>query len=180
MDEVKNLTTTNTVQNGTGATTQDAPMDIDPVFAQIEGELKTRFELLPTELQQVILSSDYQLQLFEVAKKHKLTYEKLGQLELETTMVILGMTPPDEYKLEIAEQMGLSGADLDNVVMEINEKVFMPIREKLMALYSEDEVKKGEEFANITSTEKPVVAPKESPYREPIEPAKPDRRSAPT
>jgi hypothetical protein len=48
----------------------------DPAFTQIEGELKTRFELLPTELQTVILSSDYQMKLFEIAKKHKLTYEK--------------------------------------------------------------------------------------------------------
>lgn len=139
------------------ATTSPQTNEVDPVFAQIEGELKTRFELLPTELQQVILSSDYQMKLFEVAKKHKLTYEKLGQLELETTMVILGMTPPDEYKAEVAEQMNLSGADLDNVVMEINEQVFQPIREKLMGIYSEEEVKKGEEFAQVTTNPNAVV-----------------------
>ncbi len=139
--------------------------EVDPVFAQIEGELKTRFELLPTELQQVILSSDYQMHLFEVAKKHKLTYEKLGQLELETTMVILGMTPPDEYKADIAEQMNLTGEALDNVVTEINEKVFAPIREKLMSLYSEEEVKKGEE---LSQKKIPTDGISQNPYREPI------------
>lgn len=151
------------------ATVAPQTNEVDPVFAQIEGELKTRFELLPTELQQVILSSDYQMKLFEIAKKHKLTYEKLGQLELETTMVILGMTPPDEYKAEVAEQMQLSGTDLDNVVMEINAQVFQPIRDKLMGIYTEDEVKKGEEFAQVTTnpnaiTEKPSsVSPENKP-----------------
>ncbi len=169
MDEIKKTqTNSDTTSQPTIPTTEAA--DVDPVFAQIEGELKTRFELLPTELQQVILSSDYQMHLFDVAKKYKLTYEKLGQLELETTMVILGMTPPDEYKLEVAEQMGLAGTDLDNVVAEINEKVFSPIREKLMALYSEEEVKKGEEFAKAGTS---VVEPAPSPYREPIEIKKP-------
>jgi hypothetical protein len=165
MDEVKTTTQTSTANPVATQPTNE----VDPVFAQIEGELKTRFELLPTELQQVILSSDYQMQLFEIAKKYKLSYEKLGQLELETTMVILGMTPPDEYKLDIAEQMGLTGEALDNVVLEINEKVFAPIREKLMMLYSEEEVKKGEEFAKSPTNPNAVVdTKKESPYREPI------------
>ncbi len=148
MDEIKKTQT---------ATVAPQTNEVDPVFAQIEGELKTRFELLPTELQQVILSSDYQMKLFEIAKKHKLTYEKLGQLELETTMVILGMTPPDEYKAEVAEQMQIAGADLDNVVMEINDQVFQPIRDKLMGIYTEDEVKKGEEFAKVATNPNAVV-----------------------
>lgn len=126
----------------------------DPAFTQIEGELKTRFELLPTELQTVILSSDYQMKLFEIAKKHKLTYEKLGQLELETTMVLLGMTPPDEYKADISDQLNVKGAELDELVGEINQDVFAPIREKLMGLYTKEEVELGEKFAG----EKTAVA----------------------
>jgi hypothetical protein len=143
----------------------------EPAFTQIEGELKTRFELLPTELQQVILSSDYQTKLFELAKKHKLTYEKLGQLELETTMVLLGMTPPDEYKADIADQLALKGAALDELVSEINRDVFTPIREKLMGLYTKEEVELGEKFASeMSKAETPAV---ESPYREPILPKTP-------
>lgn len=113
----------------------------------VERELKTRFELLPTELQQVITSSDYQTKLFDIAKKHKLTYERLGQLELETTMVLLGMTPPDEFKLDISEQLQLSATDLDSVVLDINDQIFKPIRDNLMNLYSEKEVSEGEKYA---------------------------------
>ncbi len=131
----------------------------DPAFTQIEGELKTRFELLPTELQTVILSSDYQMKLFEIAKKHKLTYEKLGQLELETTMVLLGMTPPDEYKADISDQLNLKGAELDELVGEINQDVFSPIREKLMGIYTKEEVELGEKFAR----EKTVATQEETP-----------------
>lgn len=130
----------------------------DPAFTQIEGELKTRFELLPTELQTVILSSDYQMKLFEIAKKHKLTYEKLGQLELETTMVLLGMTPPDEYKADISDQLNFKGAELDELVGEINQDVFAPIREKLMGLYTKEEVELGEKFAE----EKTAASPEET------------------
>jgi hypothetical protein len=66
-------------------------MDEDKKFEELQAELRTRFELLPEDLQNVIQSSDYQNKLFEIAKKNKWTYEQLNLLEMETTMVLLGM-----------------------------------------------------------------------------------------
>lgn len=143
MDETKN----NTVNN-----------ENEQAFSQLEGELKTRFELLPTELQQVITSSDYQTKLFEIAKKYKLTYDKLGQLELETTMVLLGMTPPDEFKLDISEQLKVDSTTLNNIVKDLNDQIFAPIRQQLMGIYSQEEVEIGEKFAtNVTMTQENTV-----------------------
>lgn len=133
MDEKNNIQTNNE--------------EMDSQVSAVESEIRTRFSLLPTEIQETIQSSDYQMKLFEIAKKHKLTYEKLGQIELETTMVLLGMTPPDEFKFDINEQLKLSPADLDSVVLDINEQIFKPIRDKLMRLYSEKEVLEGEKYA---------------------------------
>jgi hypothetical protein len=154
-------------------------MENEKFMEQLEGELKTRFELLPSELQKVIISSDYQTKLFEIAKKHKLTYDKLGQIELETTMVLLGMTPPDEFKADIHEQLGVSDEVLNNIVRDLNDQIFLPIRESLIGVYSQEEVEVGEKFANDMSVSKePEVEAKvgvdlenkraESPYKEPI------------
>lgn len=142
--------------------TKNNTQDSDRFFSQLEGELKTRFDLLPTELQQVITSSDYQTKLFEIAKKHKLTYDKLGQLELETTMVLLGMTPPDEFKLDISEQLKLDDATLNNIVKDLNDQIFIPIRQQLMGVYSPEAVEAGEKFANdttMTQDKAPTTAP---------------------
>jgi hypothetical protein len=104
-------------------------------FEDLQKELKTRFTLLPEEIQKTITSSDYQMQLFEIAKKHKLTYEKLGTLELETTMVLLGMTPPSQYEKDIAHELGQKPEELTELIQEIKDKVFTPIRASLMNLY---------------------------------------------
>ncbi len=114
-------------------------MDDDKKFDDIKAELRTRFELLPEDLQNVIKSSDYQTTLFEIAKKNKWTYEQLGDLEIETTMVLLGMTNPNDYALELANQLGKKPAEVTSIVAEIKTRVFDPIRNSLMKLYTEEE-----------------------------------------
>lgn len=106
-------------------------------YEGIKAELRTRFELLPEELQNVIRSSEYQTKLFEVAKKNKWTYEQLGILELETTMVLLGMTNPNEYQNELAREVGKKPVEITSVVNDMKTQVFDPIRSSLMRLYTE-------------------------------------------
>lgn len=141
--------------------------DTEDQFGGIKKELQTRFELLPENLKKIITSSDYQMQLFDIAKKHKLTYDKLGQLEIETTMVLIGMTPPDEYKNDIQEQLSLTGSELDLLVTDINEAILKPIRENLMALYAKEEIEEGETLNTVTPSTPSVTSKVESPYQEP-------------
>jgi hypothetical protein len=107
----------------------------DP-FADVKAEMADRFTLLPEELQKVILGSNYQQQLFEIAKKHKMTFEELGTLELETTMVLLGMTRPEEYRDEIQIQLKKNESDIEALVKDINENVFTPVRGSLERVFT--------------------------------------------
>jgi hypothetical protein len=118
-------------------TTKNQDEDED-VFADTKTELMNRFSLLSPELKAVITSSDYQMKLFDLAKKYKLTYDLLGKMEVETTMVLIGMTPTAEYKDDLREQLGISDATLDQLVGDINTQIFGPIRTKLMELYPDE------------------------------------------
>jgi hypothetical protein len=117
-------------------------------FNEVEKEMRTRFSLLPEDLQKTINSSEYQMRLYEIAKTVKLTYEQLGTLEMETTMVLLGMTPPDEFQEEIQSQLKLDPKTASEIVGQINEQVFKTIRESLKKVYtakdqSEDAITNG-------------------------------------
>lgn len=113
-------------------------MEDDKKFDSIKAELRTRFELLPEELQGVIQSSEYQTKLFDIAKKNKWTYEQLSILEMETTMVLLGMASPDTYQQELATQLGKKPSEITAVVADIKTQVFDPIRASLMKIYTEE------------------------------------------
>ncbi len=105
-------------------------------FSDVEAELKQRFELLPEDIRQAIMDTGYQQKLFDIAKERKLTYEELGILETETTMVLLGMTKPADYRDGLQVELKKNDADLDPIVAAVNEKVFAPVRASLERLYS--------------------------------------------
>lgn len=111
----------------------------DP-FEDVKKELQTRFELLPEEIQKAITSTEYQMKLFEIAKKNKLTYEQLGTIEMETTMVLLGMTKPDDFRDEIQVELKLNDPEIDALVKDISDVVFVPVREVLKQVYDKKAV----------------------------------------
>jgi hypothetical protein len=125
------------------------------IESEIQKELKTRFSLLPEDLQNTINSSDYQMKLFEIAKKYKLTYEQLGTLELETTMVLLGMTDPRTYQRELSANINKKTEDLALIIKEVEEQVFGPIRESLKNLYETEEEEVEEDLGPPAMTEGP-------------------------
>lgn len=127
-------------------------------YEDVEKELQTRFALLPKEIQEVILSSDYQTKLFDIAKKYKLTYEQLGMIEMETTMVLLGMIPPANFGPGLGDQIGKKGDELKQIVDDISAAAFTPIHNSLMKVYQEDaednEAETPEEQKNSNSIQK--------------------------
>lgn len=115
----------------TDATTGGA----DP-FAETKNELASRFELLPEDIKAAIMDTGYQEKLFNLAKAQKLTYEELGVLETETTLVLLGMTKPADYRDELQQELKKNDPEIDAIVKAVNEQVFAPIRASLERVYS--------------------------------------------
>jgi hypothetical protein len=143
-------------------------MDKDKINTEeVEAELKTRFQLLPKEIQDVITSSDYQMKLFELAKKHKLTYDQLGTLEFNTTLTLVGMLAPTDYEAALVNELNKKKEEVDPIINDVSEQVFKPIRASLMSIYqnpssSDAEEETAEEFqkAGISlQPETPKVTP---------------------
>jgi hypothetical protein len=107
----------------------------DP-FAETKNELVSRFTLLPDDIKGAIMDAKYQQTLFDLAKAEKLTYEELGVLETETTMVLLGMTKPADYRDELQAELKKNDPEIDTIVKAVNEQVFAPIRASLERVYA--------------------------------------------
>lgn len=132
-----------------------AATDDDDPFASVKNEIKNRYELLPEEIQKAVMDDGYQNRLFEIAKAQKMTYEELGTLETETTMVLLGMTRPENYRDELQIQLKKNDAEIDTIVKAINEQVFAPIRSSLERVYAAK--KEPEDFLSPLPASAPVA-----------------------
>ena len=131
-DMMKTIPVSSTASAGAA----DSPQLDGTDFSDVDIELRQRFELLPDDIRSAIMDTGYQQKLFDIAKAQKLTYEELGILETETTMVLLGMTKPADYRDELQSELKKNDAEIDQVVAQVNEKVFAPIRASLEKLYS--------------------------------------------
>jgi hypothetical protein len=124
----------------------------------MEAELKTRFGLLPKEIQDVITSSDYQMKLFELSKKYKLNYEQLGQLEFNTTLTLLGTLNPSEYEKTVANDLGKKPEEVAALVGEIADQVFKPIHASLIEVYNGESSSEGGDTAAEAKSEETIFA----------------------
>ena len=60
------------------------------------------------------------------------TFEQLGDLELETELLLAGLTSPEDYPKELAKRLAISRADANELVNEMNDLVFKKIRGELI------------------------------------------------
>lgn len=93
--------------------------------------VKEKFDALPQSIQEVILSSHYEESLIEIGKQYSLNVEQLGILERETTLTMMGLTPTKDFESELARELNIDRIKVSQIVKDINEKIFLKIRELL-------------------------------------------------
>lgn len=98
---------------------------------KLEKIIKERFEALPESIQEIILSSNYEDKLLEVSKKYNLNVEQMGKLELQTTMILMGLGHPDNFQAELTKDLDIDAEKVRQIVKEINDGIFAKIRELL-------------------------------------------------
>ena len=132
-------------------------------YNEVRKEMKERFELLPDDIKVFMTGEAYQRGLFDIAKAQKLTYEELGTLETDTSLVLLGMTPPMEYREDLERDLMRKGAELDALVQTVNEKIFAPIKASLERIYAakrdpSDFLEEPKETAPIAPVSTPMAS----------------------
>ncbi len=93
--------------------------------------IKEKFDALPKSIQEVILSSNYENSLLEIGQQYKLNVEQLGVLERETTLVMMGLIPTKDFENELTQELGVEKEKGTQITKDINEKIFIRIRELL-------------------------------------------------
>jgi len=97
-------------------------------------EIQKKFDSLPEDLKWAIMAANIDEKITAIGQAHGLNIEQLGQLSLETHMVTLGYTLPDNFEASIKASLGLPNDKTREIVEEINTKILKEIKEKLMSL----------------------------------------------
>jgi hypothetical protein len=113
--------------------------------------IATQMETLPEDIKQAINSVDYKTKLQEITKKQKLLIDQAAKLEMETTLVMIGLEPMTDYIDNLQREMELSSVRAKEVAMDVDELIFKPIRVSLQKM-SEELTLTEEKVTKFTNT----------------------------
>ena len=118
---------------------------------ELQKIIAEQMEKLPEDVKQAIISVDYKTKLQEITKKQKLLIDKAAKLELETTLVMIGLEPMTDYIDNLQREMELPPVRAKEVAMDVNELIFKPIRVSLQNM-SEELKPTEEKVTKFTNT----------------------------
>lgn len=124
-----------------------------------------QLELLPAINQEAIRSCDWMNILVDIGKKNALMLDEVEDLQIETMLVLVGITPADNYEAELIEKLALSPAQADKLLSDINQQVFTPIHDYIVR-GGPEQAPTGLSRVGIdinTSTPVPVPQPPKAP-----------------
>lgn len=97
-------------------------------------EIQQKFESLPEDIKWAIMAVKVDDKIIDIGQARGLNVEQMGQLSLETHMVMLGFVHPDKFEASLKGSLGLPDDKNKEIVNDVNEKILKGIREKLMSL----------------------------------------------
>ena len=100
--------------------------------------LRERAKKIPKEVQEAIVSVDRRRRLANIAKNYQLHIDQAGVLDNETVLVMLGLESPDDFVGNITRELGISPAQAQLIANEVNQDIFLPIRESLKQMLEKD------------------------------------------
>ncbi len=87
---------------------------------------------LPEETRRAIDAVDWREAIVGMREKKGYNFEQLGDLEIETELLLSGILSPADYSRELEARMNITKSEVDGLVKEMNELVFSKIREELI------------------------------------------------
>lgn len=104
----------------------------DEIIDLLKIKIENAKRKLPLETVNAIEAVDWRATILELRTKKGYTFEQLGDLELETELLLCGLVSGEDYPKELENRMKISKAAANELVNEMNDLVFKKIREELV------------------------------------------------
>jgi len=99
--------------------------------SDIEKIITEQMKKLPEDVVAAIISVDYKNKLQDVVKRQKLLIDQIGKLEMETTLVMLGLEPVADFTANLQRELNVTLLRAKEIALDISENIFKPIKDSL-------------------------------------------------
>lgn len=100
-----------------------------------EETILQRYDSLPDDLKQSLMGVGTAGELYKIGKNANLGVEKIGRLAEEVGLIILGLTPSQNFISDLKQKLEVTEEKAGEIASEVNARIFLPIRESLKRLH---------------------------------------------
>ncbi|MFA5987625.1 MAG: hypothetical protein WC797_03180 [Candidatus Paceibacterota bacterium] len=101
-------------------------------------QVNNRFDKLPEDLKDAILSVDTANIMLTVGQGHQLHVDQIGEMADEAGLVLMGFTPPTQFVGNISRRLKVDRLVANEIANDINEKLFVKVRDSLKKIQAQD------------------------------------------
>lgn len=120
---------------------------------KIQNLIAQRMEEVPQAIRDYLKSDSFPSVLRDLIANHNLHIDTAYDVEVQTYLLLLGYTKPEEYVDALVHKAGLNQKTANQITAEMNEKVFKPIMES----YSKEQGSEEKKFENNLSDNRPAA-----------------------
>jgi hypothetical protein len=102
--------------------------------SETEKIIAEQMKNIPEDVALAIISVEYQNKLKDIIKRQKLLIDQAGKLEFETTLVMIGLEPINDYTANIQRELALTTMRAKEIAMDVSENIFKPVRASLHSM----------------------------------------------
>lgn len=99
-------------------------------------QLRRIYDGLPEDVKEAMFSTDSSKVIMEIGNKYKMHIDQISELGKQTGYIMLGVLDPMDFTSILKSKLGLDTQTAGNIVIEINEKIFLKIKESLRQIHS--------------------------------------------
>jgi hypothetical protein len=96
--------------------------------------IQEQIKNLPNDVREAIVAVDYSTKLQEITKRQRLLIDQAAKLEMETTLVMIGLEPLADFIENIKRELVVNELRAKDIAMDVSEHIFKPIRTSLQTM----------------------------------------------
>jgi hypothetical protein len=127
-------------------------------------QFEEAYKKLPFTLREYLANDELSTITQEIGNRYGLHVDTIGALYRETTNMLLGFTNPSQFVNEL-RSVGVPQEHIGHIVQELNEKIFMPLRERMQKEGDADPYAESERLSKELSSD--TVPPTQAASRIP-------------
>lgn len=98
---------------------------------QVEEQIKQRIAELPQDIQDAVLSADFEKKIQALGTSYKLHIDQIQIFGDLVMLMMLGFMGEDDFRRELSAQLQLNPENVEKVMADTNAQIFLPIRESM-------------------------------------------------